>query len=448
MPGFAWHETTVLYDAVKLYLRFPGGCLEGADERTNHGEVKGTLEMRIGLRKRAAVAAIAAAAIVPALIIGGGSALADSGGGTINATVGAGEAGYSVNSFLPESLTVTTGTTVNWSFKWFEPHMIVLDNGLTPADLNTEPPADTSPFDFDGVRKYVYSGTIFGQPVNSPTFAIKFEKAGDYHIECLIHPGMDGDVKVVDSGTADTQATADARSADEYTSDVGALKAAAAAQTAKGATVTTQADGSSLYEVDMIGPLGGSNGTRDYIQQFFPAAVNIHAGDSVKWNNPTSDAHTVTFNVQNSGLDPNTTDPFSVPPTGAADGVYDGGTEFVHSGILGVPGDEGGQSAAQTFTLKFTKAGSYNYICLLHGDQGMTGTVNVAAQTTTTPTATPSQTATATPSKTTTTAPQPPDTGSGTGGSNNSLLLLGVAAALFIVTGTGVTAVALRRRDD
>lgn len=405
--------------------------------------------MRIGLRKRAAVAAIAAAAIVPALIIGGGSALADSGGGTINAKVGAGEAGYSVNSFLPESITVTTGTTVNWSFTWPEPHMIVLDNGITPADLATEPPPDTSPFAFDGVRKYVYSGTIFGDPANPPTFAIKFEKAGDYHITCFIHPGMDGEVKVVDSGTADTQATADARATSEYGADIAALKAAAAGQNAKGPTVTKQSDGSSLYEVDMIGPLGGSNGMRDYIQQFFPAAVNIHQGDSVQWNNPTTDPHTVSFNLQNSGLDPNTTDPFSVPPTGAADGTYDGGTEFVHSGILGVEAGGGSQSAAETFTLKFTKAGSYSYVCLLHENQGMTGTVNVAAQTTTTPTATPSQTATATPSKTTTTAPQPPDTGSGTGSSsNNSLLLLGVVAALFLVTGTGVTAVALRRRDS
>lgn len=412
--------------------------------------------MKFRLHKRVTVAAVAAAAIVPALIIGGGSALADD-GGTINAKVGAGEPGYSVNSFLPESLTVTTGTTVNWSFTWPEPHMIVLDNGLTPEDLASEPPADTSPFDFDGVRKYVYSGTIFGDPANPPTFAIKFEKAGDYHITCFIHPGMDGEVKVVDSGDADTQATVDARAAEEYATDIGVLKAAAAAETAKGVTVTQQADGSNLYEVDMLPAAGGSNSMRDYIQQFFPPSVDITAGDSVKWNNPTGVPHTVTFNVQNSGLDPATTDPFSVPPAVPAGNVFDGGSAFVHSGILGIaPPEEGAQTAEQSFTLKFTKAGSYDYICLLHESQGMTGTVNVAAQTTPTSTATPSQTSTSTPTssatpsptKTTTTAPQPPDTGSGAGdGGNNAFLLLGIAAALFIATGAGVTAVALKRRD-
>jgi len=442
------------YRLVKLYLVFLGTRPKKSGAGNPAFTSRKEPNMRLQLRTRVAVAAVAAAAIVPALIIGGGSALADD-GGTINAKVGAGETGYSVNAFLPENLTVTTGTTVNWSFTWPEPHMIVLDNGLTPEDLATEPPADTSPFDFDGVRKYVYSGTIFGDPdpANAPTFAIKFEKAGEYHITCFIHTGMDGSVTVVDSGDADTQATADARAEGEYSTDISALKAAAAAQTAKGATVTQQADGSSLYEVDMIGPLGGSNGMRDFIQQYFPATVNIHQGDSVQWNNPGSDPHTVTFNVENSGLDPNTTDPFSIPPTGAADGTFDGGTEFVNSGILGAEGDEGSQTAATSFTLKFTKAGTYAYLCMLHQVQGMTGTVNVAAQTTPTTTATPSQTATqtATPSatKTTTTAPQPPDTGSGTSSSSsNSLLLLGVVAALFIVTGTGVAAVALRRRDD
>ena len=45
MPGFVWHEIKVLYVAVELYLRFPGNeCPENRGERTNHGEVKGTLK--------------------------------------------------------------------------------------------------------------------------------------------------------------------------------------------------------------------------------------------------------------------------------------------------------------------------------------------------------------------------------------------------------------------
>jgi len=407
--------------------------------------------MRFRLRKRLIVAAIVSAAIIPAMLIGASSALADGGSGTtINAKAGAGESGYSVNAFLPQKLTVQTGTTVNWSFTWPEPHMIVLDNGLTPADLSgPEPPADSSPFDFDGVRKYVYSGEFFGQQVNGPTFAIKFEKAGNYNIECLIHPGMTGTVTVVDSGTADTQATADARSQSEYATAITAMKTAADAKTAQPTKVTAQADGSKLYQVDMLDQVAGVGGTFNYIQQFFPAAVNITAGDSVEWSNPTlNTVHTVTFNVDNSGLDPNTTDPFEVPPAVPANNVYDGGTEFVHSGILGGssgdgPDDPNSAPNPTTFTLKFSKAGSYSYICLLHGDQGMTGTVNVAAQTTPPPTATPSPTAT--PAKTATgTVPLPPNTGSGTnsGGTSASLwMALGVLAALFAVSGGSVIAV-------
>lgn len=420
--------------------------------------------MRMHFRRRFVALAVTAAAVIPAAIIGGGSAFAQDSGGTINARVGEGDSGYSVNAFLPQDLTVTTGTTVNWSFTWFEPHMIVLDNGLTPEDLSTEPPADTSPFDFDGVRKYVYSGELFGDPANPPTFAIKFEKVGEYNITCLIHPGMDGSVTVVDSGDADTQETADARAESEYDDAVGLLKDNAAAAAAQPTKVTPQADGSDLYEVDMLPAAGGSNGMRDYIQQFFPPSIDIKQGDSVQWNNPTGVPHTVTFNVENSGLDPATTDPFSVPPTVPDNGVYDGGDAFVHSGILGMEGGEGGQSTA-SFTLTFSTAGTYNYICLLHENQGMVGTVNVEAQgtptstatptesttpsTTSTPSATTTPSATSTPTKTTTTAPAPPDTGSGVGPDNgNAFLVLAAAALIFVVTGAGVTAFAFRRDDD
>ncbi|MGH2632330.1 MAG: cupredoxin domain-containing protein [Tepidiformaceae bacterium] len=412
-------------------------------------------------RKRFAGAAIAsAAALFAALLVGAGAAFADASptpsttatatataGTTVNAKVGQGETGFSVNAFLPQDITVKTGTTVNWSFTWFEPHMIVLDNGLTPADLSgPEPPADTSPFDFDGVRKYVYSGEIFGQPVNPPTFAIKFEKAGTYNIECLIHSGMTGKVTVVDSGTTDTQAAADSRAQTEYNTAITALKAAIAQHDSTPETITPQADGSNLFQVDMLDAVGGVGGTSNYVQQFLPSTVNIKAGDSVIWENKTlQNVHTVTFNVDNSGLDPATTDPFEVPPAVPANNTYDGGTEFVHSGILGGssgngPDDPTSVANPQTFTLKFTTPGTYSYICLLHGDQGMTGTVNVAAQ------VTPPKTPTVAPTVAPTSAPQPPNTGSGAnGGGTSPFATLAIVAALFVLMGAGAATVAFRR---
>ena len=60
-----------------------------------------------------------------------------------------------------------------------------------------------------------------------------------------------------------------------------------------------------------------------------------------------------------------------VRPSG---GLYDG-SSYVNSGQLGnAPGRSG-----TSFTLTFTKAGSYSYICILHVDQGMAGVIEVGA---------------------------------------------------------------------
>jgi len=62
--------------------------------------------MRFKLRKRLFVAAVVSAA-------------------TSRPWFSTGEPGYSVNAVRPQDLTAKTGTTVNWSFTWPEPHMIV-----------------------------------------------------------------------------------------------------------------------------------------------------------------------------------------------------------------------------------------------------------------------------------------------------------------------------------
>ena len=183
---------------------------------------------------------------------------------------------------------------------------------------------------------------------------------------------------------------------------------------------------------------------------FSPQVVNISVGDTVTWMNTD-------VGVNHTSTSTNATDPWD-------------------SGIV-TPGN----SFARTFTV----AGSFTYICSVHGTV-MNGTVNVAQATTTvtttttttpetptvtttqetptvtatattpatnTPTSTSTPTATATvpaatatsPATTTAVAPGPPDTGTGTvSGTNNALLL---AAAGFVALGlAGASLVAIRRR--
>lgn len=362
--------------------------------------------------------ALAMLAITPLFLAGGGSAKAAD-NQTVAVNVGGGETGYSVNAFLPQDTTIHTGDTVNFKFPWLEPHMVVLDNGV---DLNSaEPPADVSPFDFDGVRKYVYSGVLVGPDAS---FAIHFEKAGTYKITCLIHPGMDGSVTVVDSGNADTAATAAARGTAEYTADLAALKAVAAGLN-KPAAVTPQANGTNLYSV-----IAGGTTAKGDVDLFFPASVNIKEGDSVKWSNTTTTPHTVTFGTPPEG------DPFELPMSKPA-ATYDG-TGFWNSGILGVNPEDASQSNP-TFEMTFSKAGTYNYVCLLHEAMGMVGTVNVAAAPAATPTVAPTKAPTTAPTR----APGAPNTGSGAAGTgvNSLFLLAGVIAIALAMSGTAMFAV-------
>jgi plastocyanin len=108
-------------------------------------------------------------------------------------------------------------------------------------------------------------------------------------------------------------------------------------------------------------------------QAFLPTSVTINVGDTITWTTGADFVHTVTFL---SG----TQAPPVVRPDGseviqpaetafpAGGPTYDG-TKFVNSGLL--------EGKDKTFSLTFTKAGAYDYLCLLH--RGMGGQVTVQA---------------------------------------------------------------------
>ena len=116
-------------------------------------------------------------------------------------------------------------------------------------------------------------------------------------------------------------------------------------------------------------------------------------------------------------------DPFAVPGTKSGS-AYDG-TSPVQSAIIST--DSFGPGTIKSFELVFTKAGTYNYICLLHADQGMVGQVVVAPRGTG--------------------APLPPNTGSDAAvdesGLNGWFVVIG--AMLLAVSVGGASAIRARR---
>jgi plastocyanin len=89
--------------------------------------------------------------------------------------------------------------------------------------------------------------------------------------------------------------------------------------------------------------------------QFYPATITINAGDSVTWRYPAGEPHTVTFLGPNSAPPP-PNDPSVPAPAGG--NTYDGST-YTSSGFM---------LGGKTYTLTFTKAGTYTYYCLIHGE--------------------------------------------------------------------------------
>ncbi len=115
---------------------------------------------------------------------------------------------------------------------------------------------------------------------------------------------------------------------------------------------------------------------RNYV--FVPATVTVEVGDTVTWHF-SGEPHTVT-----SGSGP--TDP-----------------------RLGTAFDSGLVEPGGTFQVTFTAPGTYRYICLVHIDSGMAGTIVVqpVAAPTPTPTPTPTPRRTATPRPVSTPVPSP-----------------------------------------
>jgi plastocyanin len=361
---------------------------------------------------------LAAVAVLPLIAFGGASVEAAS---TIKINAGGGETGYAVNVFLPNAATVMTGDTIQWTMPWSEPHTVTFGQPPANVDPTALPvPFPTAPVNYDGTG-FITSGLIGtgyipgppGTPQGPTSFSVKFTKAGAYDFYCAIHPNMTGKITVVDSGTVSKQADLDAAAAATYSSELSAIKAVAAGLN-KPATVAKQADGSNLYTVVVAGETQNADA-----MQYFPPAVNVTAGDSVKFASDVHTPHTVTFGPPPPG------DPFEAPATDLPNG-YAGGA--ANSGIIGID-FPGGLS----YTMKFVKAGTFNYGCLLHQQEGMVGSVIVAAA--------PAPPATATPTK----APGAPNTGSGPASNSDSGLWIIAGALAIAIAASGLTFAAARR---
>lgn len=110
-----------------------------------------------------------------------------------------------------------------------------------------------------------------------------------------------------------------------------------------------------------IGTGGSQDSEAVQALDFYPNSITIHAGDTVTWSNPTSIPHTVSIPVAG-----------QMPPAGPPNPAPVGGTVFDNSGYI----SSGFITKNKSYSVQFTKAGTYAYYCIVHQPE-MTGQIIV-----------------------------------------------------------------------
>lgn len=229
---------------------------------------------------------------------------------------------------------------------------------MPPAGTEACPePAPATPPPFNG-SSFWNSGMIApsnaagGRP-NRVSFTVAPETpVGPYSYSCLLHPSMTGVLEVVEQDDErDTPARVSGRGRGQRATVLANPPLAEPTPPAVGGPAVTS----------------GWGDTVTVINRFAPAVLNVKAGQSVTWQGAAPhEPHTVTF--ESPFKSPGDTGVFT-PGGVTAGGRYTGG--FAHSGVFGPK-----PFPAETFSLVFTKPGTYSYVCVLH--PGMAGQVVVS----------------------------------------------------------------------
>lgn len=333
---------------------------------------------------RAAVGtALAGGLGVAALVLAGTSA---AGAASSGVTVRAGindpkDPTVAVLQYLPGTITVKTGATVNFSWKGtIEPHSVTF---LAPGQKLPAPGSDPGLFGatpptgpYDGTQ-FVNSGLQPLGPATPPKFAVTFAKAGKFNFYCVIHPQMVGAVKVVDRGKTDSAKQVTKRGAAEQRKWV-AEGEAAKKKLVKHANISTKSsDGSRTWVIQM-----GTSTKHTDVLAFAPTPRKIKAGDSIQFVNNSSAPHTGTFVGRQppitNPVGPQTDDPSPGPSPQTLNS-----TGLFNTGLLppNAPDSPGGSPpprAARSYTYKVPAKGKYPFYCILHTLSGMGGVVRAS----------------------------------------------------------------------
>jgi plastocyanin len=325
----------------------------------------------------AAVAVIVGVGMMPA--VAGAAETTTSAGVTIRAGANAKkDPNVAVLEYLPGKVTVKVDTPVTWTWKGtIEPHSVTF---LKPGQTLPPPGSDPALFaptpptgPYDGTT-FVNSGLQPAGDTAPQPFTMSFAKTGKYKYFCVIHPGMVGQVNVVDSGKTTSPKAAKAAGiaqAKKYSKE----GIAAHKKLVKHANRSTKnSDGTRTWAIQM-----GTTTEHTDVLAFAPTPKGIKAGDSIKFVNNSRAPHTGTFPGEQppitNPVGPQTDDPSPGPSPQTLNSTALFNTGLVPPDAASEPGGSPPPKAARSYTYKVPEKGKYPYYCILHTLSGMAGVI-------------------------------------------------------------------------
>jgi plastocyanin len=328
-----------------------------------------------------------------ALLVAGTVATAHADDWRVLVGVESGTRGSQALAFLPNELWIHAGDTVQYTYPTHERHTLTF---LKPGQ--TRPPGfgpifgvivgcpgvtpDGSSYDgstcvTSDVRMLAEDSAPGDEP---PTYSVTFPSTGNFKFVCLIHADMTGVVHVVGPSAPLPYAQPFydremRRDGERLLADAGSLGHARSGRGVEGAGNVVAAG------IGQVETSGAGSQTAS-LMRFLHRTIVVHVGDTVVWTSlDPSINHTVTF-----GAEPADPRPASanVSPTsdGAREATIVSTSDNVNSGFLSpAPQDRANLAQANPgvtrFRVTFTVPGTFNYICAVHDQLGMAGTVVV-----------------------------------------------------------------------
>jgi plastocyanin len=306
------------------------------------------------------------------------------------------------NEYFRRTITIHRGDKVRWDINGFHSVTFAPPGGPPPALIVPDPSTPVAgvndaaglPFWFNGQPSLrpnpdavaPQGGKRFdpselhnsGLPLAEgppPPYTLRFSRKGTFGYFCIVHPGMEGKVRVVGKNRKIASKRKDRREARRQLN-------------ATLDKVQRLSSGIGTEDLDKTIQAGNDRRSGATVFRFFPQAPSYRVGDTVTLQMPprSSEAHTLTFgpsayteeianNLLGETFDPRGAYPSEPPPAGVPTLLPNShGNGFYNSGILDQ--DPASPLAAST-RLRFGAPGSYALICLIH--PFMTATVTVTS---------------------------------------------------------------------